>query len=771
MSFATPYAAVRFARAPHRSLVAVLVGVVLAALLAPQATLAADSSDAAAARQQLADKAGCGSAKVAAKAPGIARWLEDCGSVNPEAAPETAARRAIAPRAAQLGLRLDGRDLTFLKADKTNRMTYVRFQQTHNDVPVFAGQVVVQYDRAGRVQLINNHTLPNLAVNTTPAVAAAEALIAATAETIGADRLRLPFERELVIYNADGAPALAWHVVLYTQQPVSDWHVMVSAASGMILATWDAIAHDDGSGQTYDPNAVQTTGDTTLTDGSDADTPTLQNARVNLTLTNLDSGIQTLKGSYVDATGTGVTGCNLPYTPGTATSATRVYDYTRDDDRFEEVVGYAAVNGVQTWFQSLGLTNVNNRSVPIDVHCTADDNSFYSSGDKALHMGDGGVDDGEDADIVVHEYGHSVHDNQVPGWGPLINTEQRAMGEGFGDFLAGLYYVQQGDATHMSSYRYCIGEWNAVSYNPVTGPTNGSGCLRWINGRDESDGTDIGSYPGVPTQEHSDGRFWSATLTCAYEGMGGDAQARDDIMKILLASHFSLTPDMTTNAFEDAVDALLQADETYLDAAHWTQIGDCAFDRGLIAARPPLPECGTPPFSDVAVDHPFCKEIKWMRDNSISTGFNDGTYRPTVAVTRQAMSAFMSRLAGATPPPCSAPPFPDVPVDHPFCKEIKWMVDNNITTGFEDGTYRPSEAVTRQAMSAFLSRLAEATLLPCILPPFSDVSTDHPFCEEIKWMADNNITTGFDDGTYRPLADVTRQAMSAFMQRVSALLP
>ena len=37
-----------------------------------------------------------------------------------------------------------------------------------------------------------------------------------------------------------------------------------------------------------------------------------------------------------------------------------------------------------------------------------------------------------------------------------------------------------------------------------------------------------------------------------------------------------------------------------------------------------------------------------MRDASISTGFTDGTYRPSASVTRQAMSAFMARLSGAT---------------------------------------------------------------------------------------------------------------------------
>ena len=184
-----------------------------------------------------------------------------------------------------------------------------------------------------------------------------------------------------------------------------------------------------------------------------------------------------------------------------------------------------------------------------------------------------------------------------------------------------------------------------------------------------------------------------------------------------------------------------------------------------------VPPCTSAPFSDVTVDHPFCPEIKWMKDQGISTGYDDGTYRPTAVVTRMAMSAFMARLAGATLEPCTVAPFSDVPVDHPFCPEITWMKDNGISTGYDDGTYRPTADVTRMAMSAFMARLAGATLSACTSAPFSDVPIDHPFCPEISWMQDNGISTGYDDGTYQPTADITRMAMSAFMWRVSGFLP
>ncbi len=612
--------------------------ILLAALVWPLQA-GAVQSPVALSEAQLAAQAGCRTAK-AGTAPGVARWLEDCGSVDVKAAPEAAARSALAARAQTLGLRADGRDIALLQVQQSSGVTYVRFQQTYQGVPVYLGQVLVQYDRAGKVQLINNHTQAKLAVATTPLVAADRAMDVAQAHIGNTAQLRAPAEQSLVINAEKGAPELAWHIVLYTQQPLGDWHVMVSASSGKLLDSWNEIKNDVGTADVYDPNAVQQSGNTALVDSNDAASTALNNARVSVALANLASGVDTLKGSAVDTTGPGVTGCSLPYTPGAAHSATRAYSYTRDDDRFEEAVAYAAIDGVQSWFQALGFNNVNNRAIPIDVHCISDDNSYYSDSDTALHMGDGGVDDAEDADIVVHEYGHSVQANQVPGWGPSSNTEQRAMGEGFGDFLAGMYYVQKGDPTFMNTYRYCIGEWDATSYNPITGSSNGSGCLRWINGINEGTGANIGAYSGSPTEEHDDGRFWSAALTCVYEGLGADATARDNVMKLVIAQHFSLTPDSSNNAFEDAVAALVLADQTQLDGSHAGLINGCALDRGLITA-PPQPTMPTPTLTTPADGATYATNstlnIVWMTNSAPTTATytleytNDCTVTPDFA--------------------------------------------------------------------------------------------------------------------------------------------
>ena len=171
-------------------------------------------------------------------------------------------------------------------------------------------------------------------------------------------------------------------------------------------------------------------------------------------------------------------------------------------------------------------------------------------------------------------------------------------------------------------------------------------------------------------------------------------------------------------------------------------------------------------FRDVDDGHPFVTEITWLVDAKLTTGFPDGRFRPTAEVSRQAAAAFLYRLAGE-PAVSGEAGFDDVPPDHPFHDAIAWLVDEGITSGFPDNTFQPTRAVSRQAAAAFLHRYEDE---PSASPAgdFSDVPTDHPFAVQISWMVQVEVASGFPNGTFRPADPVTRQAMSAFLYRLAA---
>ncbi len=181
-------------------------------------------------------------------------------------------------------------------------------------------------------------------------------------------------------------------------------------------------------------------------------------------------------------------------------------------------------------------------------------------------------------------------------------------------------------------------------------------------------------------------------------------------------------------------------------------------------------ETVTPPrFSDVKPGDQFYTEISWLAQRRITTGYPDGTYRPLASVERGAMAAFFYRMEGSpqfTAP--STPSFSDVPTTHPFYKEIEWMKARGITTGWPDGTFRPNASVNRDAMAAFFYRAAGSPHVD--LPatsPFTDVAADSQFYREITWLASTGISTGWPDGTYRPVTPIARDAMAAFIYRYS----
>ncbi|WP_336603659.1 S8 family serine peptidase [Rothia nasimurium] len=142
-------------------------------------------------------------------------------------------------------------------------------------------------------------------------------------------------------------------------------------------------------------------------------------------------------------------------------------------------------------------------------------------------------------------------------------------------------------------------------------------------------------------------------------------------------------------------------------------------------------------------------------------------FRPLNSIERGAMAAFFYRMAGSpafTAP--AKPTFSDVPTDHQFYKEIEWMASKKITTGFADKTFQPEEAVNRDAMAAFFYRMAGSPAFTAPkTSAFVDVTPQDQFYKEISWLSSKKIATGWPDKTFRPVDAINRDAMAAFIYR------
>lgn len=176
-------------------------------------------------------------------------------------------------------------------------------------------------------------------------------------------------------------------------------------------------------------------------------------------------------------------------------------------------------------------------------------------------------------------------------------------------------------------------------------------------------------------------------------------------------------------------------------------------------------------YNDISKASAFYDEISWNSDHRLMTGYADRTFRPHSSVNRASIATYLYRMAGS--PQVQLPqasPFRDVPANHPAYKEIVWMHQQGITTGWADGTFRPQDPVSREAMAAFFYRFNGSPAYTPGTQRFSDVSASNPFYKEIQWLAVQGVTTGWADGTFRPRASTQRNAMAAFLFRYSSLM-
>ena len=168
---------------------------------------------------------------------------------------------------------------------------------------------------------------------------------------------------------------------------------------------------------------------------------------------------------------------------------------------------------------------MNKESQDIRTNQLGIDNSFSWDKHDLLRFGKGGVDDAEDAEVILHEYGHAIHDSQVAGFG--IGPEAGGIGEGFGDYWA----VTVSSVLAPTPDAPCVADWDAVSYTSST-----PHCLRRIDTNAHYP-EDIGA--GV----HRNGLIWSRALWDIRQALG---HVKADTL--ILEAQFSFAPDTTMPA-------------------------------------------------------------------------------------------------------------------------------------------------------------------------------------------------------------------------------
>jgi hypothetical protein len=257
-----------------------------------------------------------------------------------------------------------------------------------------------------------------------------------------------------------------------------------------------------GSAEVFVPNPVSSLGDESLTDQKDSDAAVPAAAYHAVQLTNLD-GSGFLQGDYASI---------KSETGNPAFSPTNTFAYTRHQDEFEQVMAYYWITEAQKYIHSLGFGEsrraINNRPQHVRINQWGVDNSFATDHPKnELRFGKGGVDDAEDAEVILHEYGHAIHFSQNFSFS---SEEAGAISEGFGDYWAVTVSDVVGKSLGVANKEPvpCVADWDSTSY--TSGVPH---CLRRV---------DLNlHYPGDLNGEvHHDGQIWSRALWDIRQSLG-----------------------------------------------------------------------------------------------------------------------------------------------------------------------------------------------------------------------------------------------------------
>ena len=425
-------------------------------------------------------------------------------------------------------------DLKFEKVKESLASKTVLFQQYFKGTPIHGAWIAVHIDNQNRVFMVKNDTVPVSQLQERISKSKAGLLPSSKVDAIITKKIKqygvldTKIKKQSRIYTLKGNLRNVWKVKFGTKKPAASWILFIDKKTGQIIEERNVLWKADGRGEVFIPNPVVALNCDDLFDQQDKDQAVFEGAYRKVVLKELSG--DRLKGPYVDTT----------LTPKHARASNLNFVFRRDDPRFEEVMAYYHIDTVQRYIQSLGFKDekaILNRAIKVNAHGEEEDDSYYDySPDKRnITLGDGGVDDGEDADVIVHEYGHAILDDIIPGFGQT--SEGKAIGEGFGDYLAATIF----DKYKKGPRKVRFAEWDAKGLKGGPKP-----CLRVLN-RDKH-------YPeSMKGEGHADGEIWSACLWKIREALG---KTKSDT--VILESLFYLNQ---YSGFKDAAEAILDAEK------------------------------------------------------------------------------------------------------------------------------------------------------------------------------------------------------------------
>ncbi|MBL0309303.1 MAG: M36 family metallopeptidase [Bacteroidetes bacterium] len=410
------------------------------------------------------------------------------------------------------------------------------FHQTFSGVPVYQSEVKVNTNKQNLILSIfdNSYSTQGWRLNT---------------ETAN--------EQSIIAFHPrSGEPVLAYI------HPTSPFKEIIQTANEILYERdtrmySSAVPDSTVSGRVFNPDPLTTAGklydtNTIYKHNNNANAPWIESQLQTVNFkTNFDGVKFTLEGPYVI-----ISDFDTPNV-APATSTLPQFNYSRPNTGLEDVNAFYHANRFRDYVAGMGFTCANVR-VNMDTHAAyGADQSFFSSSQSPprIYFGTGGVPDAQDADVIIHEYGHFISDNASPA--SNVGYERTSLDEGLGDYLAAAY------SRSINTFKE---EW----------VFNWDGHNEFWNGRLVNS---TKHYPNDMSYSsiYRDAEIWSSTLFQLNTDLG-----RDIMDRLILESHYNYAQNISMT---DAAQLLISMDTILNNGANYCAIFKRLYERGLLAFR------------------------------------------------------------------------------------------------------------------------------------------------------------------------------------------
>lgn len=443
--------------------------------------------------------------------------------------------------------------LRLLNVVESKTGVHLLFQQLYDTIPVYRAQIKVNMDKQGNIKSVFDNTFVTTAIPSE--VFPSSEIINIYLNRIGTTEAT-KVERNYYFYKDKLIPVVR---IEFTKKNL-DYYEVIIGAKGEILYLKDLnlyyrtkqVQDSIVSALIFLPDPLTTAGNLykkPYIDAKDSDVVELNAQRTSVNIkVDFTNDTFRLQSPYAI-----IKEFSDPVTIPAFCADTPNFNYTRSQQEFEDVNAYYHINTFQEHIRSLGFTNLADYQVWIDTHTQSGaDNSMFSSGTTPprLAFGEGGVDDAEDADVIVHEYTHAISFSAAPN--TTSGPERSALEEANADYFASSY-----SRSINSFYWEYVFSWDG--HNEF-----------WAGRKSVSNK----HYPeNLAYHLYYDADIWSSTIMEIWGDIG-----RNRTDEILLESMYSYATGMKMT---DAATLFVLADSSLNNGLYNVPICNRLFNRGL----------------------------------------------------------------------------------------------------------------------------------------------------------------------------------------------